>query len=291
MTRAQFQVRMQEGPLLLDGATGSNLIAAGMPRGVSTELWILEHPEVLLALQRAYAAAGSQVLYAPTFQANRIGLEGRVLPRPLPALIADLVALSREVAEGKALVAGDVSSTGRGGVLDHTELLEVYREQIDALCGAGVDLIAAETLLTVEEGAAILDAASGHDIPVLCSLTVEADGGLLFGGNVFEAASDLEAMGAAAVGINCSCGPDQLASVVAGICSRVSIPVIAKPNAGLPEIMGDGKAVYRMGPEAFAEQMLILYDEGAMLLGGCCGTTPEHIRALSERLSRSLSSI
>ncbi len=280
MTKQEFRARMQQGPLFLDGATGSNLIAAGMPRGVSTELWILEHPEVLTGLQRAYAAAGSQLVLAPTFQANRIGLAGRELPEPVPKLIARLVALSREAANGTALVGGDVSSTGRFADLEYTELYDAYSEQIDALCEAGADLIAAETLLSAEEGAVILDAASGRDIPVLCSLTVESDGALLFGGNIFDACADLEAMGADAVGVNCSCGPDQLAAVIAGIKRRVGIPVIAKPNAGLPTITENGKAVYSMGPEAFARAMVPLRDAGASLLGGCCGTAPEHIRAM-----------
>jgi len=143
MTKEQFRARMSEGPLILDGATGSNLIAAGMPRGVSTELWALEHPEVLIGLQRAYVDAGAQVIYAPTFQANRIGLEGRTLPRPIPALTGELVRLSREAAGGRALVAGDVSSTGRFALLEYDELYDAYVEQLTALKEAGVDLIAA----------------------------------------------------------------------------------------------------------------------------------------------------
>lgn len=275
---------MAKGALILDGATGSNLIAAGMPRGVSTELWVLEHPEVLLSLQRDYVDAGSQVVYAPTFQANRIGLEGRTLPRPIPALIGELVSLSREAAGGRAFVAGDVSSTGRFAVLEYDELYDAYAEQLAALKAAGVDFIAAETLLSSGEGAVILDAASGTGLPVLCSLTVEADGGLLLGGNVFDACAELEELGADAVGVNCSCGPEQLQAVTAGIRRRVRVPVIAKPNAGLPDITETGEAVYSMGPEAFANAMLPLREAGASLLGGCCGTTPEHIRALVRTL-------
>lgn len=281
MTKEQFRARMSEGSLILDGATGSNLIAAGMPRGVSTELWALEHPEVLIGLQRAYVDAGAQVIYAPTFQANRIGLEGRTLPRPIPALTGELVGLSREAAGGRALVAGDVSSTGRFALLEYDELYDAYVEQLTALKEAGVDLIAAETLLSGEEGAVILDAAAGTGLPVLCSLTVEADGGLLLGGNIYDACAGLEGLGADAVGINCSCGPDQLQAVVSGIRRRVGVPVIAKPNAGLPEITETGEAVYSMGPEAFGRAMVSLRDAGAALLGGCCGTTPAHIRAMT----------
>lgn len=288
MTKEQFQKRLDSGVLFLDGATGSNLMAAGMPRGVSTELWVLEHPETLLRLQRAFVEAGSQVVYAPTFQANRIGLEGREMAGDIPTLIEELVGLSEDAAGGRALVAGDVSSTGRFALLEYDELFDAYAEQIDALAAAGVDFIAAETLLSAEEGAVILDAAARSGLPVICSLTVEADGGLLMGGNVFDACAELEGLGAAAVGVNCSCGPDQLRAVVAGVRRRVGVPVIAKPNAGLPEISETGEAVYSMGPETFGRAMVDLHGAGAVLLGGCCGTTPEHIRAMVDLLSQAL---
>ena len=148
-----------------------------------------------------------------------------------------------------------------------------------------MDLIVAETLLTTDEAMAILDAAAGVcALPVLCSLTIEADGSLLFGGNIFDAAADLESMGAAAVGVNCSVGPDQLESVIAGIADRVSVPVIAKPNAGMPEIQDDGRAVYSMDAVSFARHMRRLRDAGASVLGGCCGTTPDYIRAMCAAL-------
>lgn len=281
MTKEEFRARMAEGPLILDGATGSNLIAAGMPRGVQTELWVLDHPEPLLRLQRAYVEAGAEVLYAPTFQATRLTLDGR----PVPAVCRELTALSKRAAGGRALVAGDLTTTGQFAVLEYDELYGVYAEQLAALRDAGADLFVAETLLYAEEAAVILDAASDFGLPVLCSLTVEADGSLLFGGNIFDAAADLEALGASAVGVNCSCGPEQLVSVVAGIRRRVSVPVIAKPNAGLPEIGPDGLAVYPMKPEPFARHMRALRDAGASLLGGCCGTTPAHLRAMREALS------
>lgn len=283
MTKEEFFKRLAQGPLLLDGATGSNLMAAGMPRGVSTELWILDHPDVLVDLQRAYADAGCQVVYAPTFQANGVSMP----EADLDDLIPRLVALSRQATGGRTLIAGDISSTGRMaplGPVTYEQLLAGYTAAIAALDRAGVDYLAAETLMTVEEATAILDAAASvTDLPVTVSMTIEADGSLLFGGNVFDAAADLAAMGAAAVGINCSVGPDQLEAVVAGIARRVDVPVIAKPNAGMPEIGPDGVAVYGMGPEAFASAMVRLRDAGATLLGGCCGTTPAHLAELVRR--------
>ena len=195
-----------------------------------------------------------------------------------------LVSLSREAAGDRALVAGDISTTGKlpapYGPATYDLLLSCYTEAIAALSDAGADLLVAETLLTTDEATAILDAAASVcGLPVLCSMTIEADGSLLFGGNIFDAAADLEAMGASAVGINCSVGPDQLESVVAAIADRVCIPVIAKPNAGMPEIREDGAAIYSMDADTFARHMKKLHDAGASILGGCCGTTPEYIRA------------
>lgn len=284
MTKEQLTERLQQGPLILDGATGSNLMLAGMPRGVSTELWVLEHRQALIDLQRAYVAAGSQVVYAPTFQANRVSMP----EADIPSLIPSLVAISREAVGGQVLVAGDVSTTGRMaplGPVTYDELVECYMEAITALKRAGVDYIAAETLMTVEEATAILDAANAvTDLPVVVSMTIEADGGLLFGGNIFDACEQLEAMGAAAVGINCAVGPDQLTSIIRTLRERVTVPIIAKPNAGMPEINDQGVAVYSMGPEVFGQHMVALRDAGASLLGGCCGTNPEYIRAMCQSL-------
>ena len=284
MTKEQLTERLQQGPLILDGATGSNLMLAGMPRGVSTELWVLEHRQALIDLQRAYVAAGSQVVYAPTFQANRVSMP----EADIPSLIPSLVAVSREAVGGQVLVAGDVSTTGRMaplGPVTYDELVECYMEAITALKRAGVDYIAAETLMTVEEATAILDAANAvTDLPVVMSMTIEADGGLLFGGNIFDACEQLEAMGAAAVGINCAVGPDQLTSIIRTLRERVTVPIIAKPNAGMPEINEQGVAVYSMGPEVFGQHMVALRDAGASLLGGCCGTRPDYIRAMCQSL-------
>ena len=284
MTKEQLTERLQQGPLILDGATGSNLMLAGMPRGVSTELWVLEHRQALIDLQRAYVAAGSQVVYAPTFQANRVSMPDA----DIPSLIPSLVAVSREAVGGQVLVAGDVSTTGRMaplGPVTYDELVECYMEAITALKRAGVDYIAAETLMTVEEATAILDAANAvTDLPVVMSMTIEADGGLLFGGNIFDACEQLEAIGAAAVGINCAVGPDQLTSIIRTLRERVTVPIIAKPNAGMPEINDQGVAVYSMGPEVFGQHMVALRDAGASLLGGCCGTSPDYIRAMCQSL-------
>ena len=289
MTVNEFNALTAKGVVLLDGATGSQLRTRGMPVGVSTELWAYEHPETIIGLQRAYVDAGSDILYAPTFSANRIGLAMHGLEDRLAELNAGLVRLTREAADGRALVAGDFTTTGKPlepvGTLSYEALLEVYREQIEVLADAGVDLLVAETMLSIDECACFVEAAkSACDLPVMCSLTVEADGHLLFGGNIVEAVETLQALGADAVGLNCSVGPDQLEAVVAAMKAVAEVPVIAKPNAGMPVMDERGNANYDMTPGQFAAAMRRLVTAGAGIMGGCCGTGPAYIRRLAEEL-------
>lgn len=284
MTKQEFRELVQAKTLLLDGATGSNLMKEGMPRGVCSEQWIYENPQVLQKLQREYREAGSVVVYAPTFSANRISLANHGLEDKVEELNRGLVCISREAVGEQCYVAGDLTTTGKQDV-PYEELFEAYKEQITVLADAGVDLLIAETMLGVDEVMAVLDAAAAVcELPVMCTLTVESDGSLFFGGNIYEAVETLEQMGADAVGINCSTGPDQLVSVVKNIRERVCIPVIVKPNAGMPVIDEKGNPVYSMGPEEFARHMKTLAEAGADIVGGCCGTTPAYIRKLAEVL-------
>lgn len=264
MTREEFQ-KLTQDVVLLDGATGSNLMAAGMPRGICTEAWIMEHKEVLQNLQKAYVKAGSQIVYAPTFGGNRYSLGLHGLQDKLAEMNHALVNISREAVGHKVYVAGDITTTGKmmepAGDLTYEMAYETYCEQIKVLEDAGVDLIAAETMINIEETLAALDAAASvSSLPVMCTMTVEADGSIFSGGNAVEAAIALEGAGAVAVGINCSVGPDQLVSVVRNIKENVSIPVIAKPNAGMPTIDDQGNAIYSMDAKSFAEHMKVLIE-------------------------------
>nr|WP_296010435.1 homocysteine S-methyltransferase family protein [uncultured Blautia sp.] len=280
MTKQEFQQLVKNGPVILDGATGSNLMKAGMPRGVCTEKWVCENPEPLTQLQKAYKKAGSQIVYASTFSANRISLENYGLENQVKELNSTLVGISRKAVGQDVLVAGDLTTTGKQEV-SYEELLEAYKEQISVLVEAGADLLVAETMMGINECMAALDAAASVcELPVMCTLTVESDGSLFFGGNIYEAVEMLAEMGADAVGINCSTGPDQLLSVVENMREKVSIPLIVKPNAGMPVIDEKGNPVYSMGPEEFAVHMKRLVETGADIVGGCCGTAPEYIQQL-----------
>lgn len=288
MTKKEFR-ELTEKVLILDGATGSNLMAQGMPRGICTELWVMEHKEIIQNLQRAYIEAGSQVIYAPTFGGNRRNLQQHGLEDRIVEINHTLVSYSREVAGERVFVAGDITTSGQfvtaEGEYTYEDAFEMYKEQIQILQEAGVDLLAAETMINIEETLAAVDAANAVcQLPIMCTMTVEADGSIFSGGNAVEAAVALESAGSDAVGINCSVGPDQLVSVVRNIREAVSIPVIAKPNAGMPVIDDQGNAVYSMLPEEFAGHMKVLAENGASIMGGCCGTTPEFIRAMHQLL-------
>lgn len=279
----------QEGVVLLDGATGSNLMKAGLPRGVSAEQWVTEHPDVLQELQRAYVEAGSKIVYAPTFAANRISLANFGLESQVEQLNTRLVKISREAVEGRAFVAGDLTTTGQlmepKGDMTYEKLYHAYQEQVRVLADAGADLLVAETMLSVEETIVALDAAqSVCQLPVMCTLSLEADGTAMYGGSAVEAVVSLQEMGAAAVGLNCSVGPDQLESVVRNMKEAATVPVIAKPNAGMPSINEKGEAVYSMNEDDFARYTKILVEAGAGIVGGCCGTTPDYIRKLAQIL-------
>lgn len=268
MTKNEFEKLTKKGVVLLDGATGSNLRKAGLPVGVSSEQWVLEHPQVLRELQKAYVEAGSQIVYAPTFAANSISLRNFGLQDQVIDLNTRLARISKDAVGNTALVAGDITTTGQllepRGDLSYEALYRAYREQIKALAEAGVDLLVAETMLSVDETVVALDAAqSVCDLPMMCTLTLEADGTAMYGGNAVEAVLTLQEMGAAAVGLNCSVGPDQLESVVANMKEVAVVPIIAKPNAGMPVITDTGEAVYDMNEEDFAGYTRKLVDAGA----------------------------
>ena len=289
MKKQDFERLVQSGVVILDGATGSNLRKAGMPVGVSSEQWVLEHPQVLQELQSAYVDAGSQIVYAPTFAANRISLRNFNLQDQVLDLNAKLVRICKDGVGSRAFVAGDLTTTGLllepSGDLTYDALYQAYREQIKALVDAGVDLLVAETMLGVDETVVALDAAqSVCDLPMMCTLTLEADGTAMYGGNAVEAVVSLQEMGAAAVGLNCSVGPDQLESVISNMKAVANVPIIAKPNAGMPVINDKGEAIYNMDAVTFARYTKRLVEVGAGIVGGCCGTTPEYIKELYKAL-------
>lgn len=284
LTREQLQQKIADGVRILDGATGSNLRNAGMPKGCCAEEWILANPEPLVSLQRAYAEAGSQILYAPTFQAQPIALKAVGLDAQTEHINEALVALSRSAAPG-CLIAGDLTTLATFCDSWDAEafdlLVENYRRQIRGLIDGGADLLIGETLLYQQEAEAILCAAELEGAgAAMYSFTMQSDGSLLSGADAGKALKALEDSGAAAVGFNCVAADMMTPYLVAKLRRSVKVPLICKPNAGIPTIGDDGIAVYSQTPAEFVDVIRQCRQNGATLLGGCCGTAPEYIAAL-----------
>lgn len=286
MTREELYGLLEKGPVFLDGATGSNLQKAGMPTGVCPEQWILDHPDVIVDLQKRYIEAGTQILYAPTFSGNRIKLEEYGLADKIVEINTKLVQLCKEAAGDKGLVCADMTMTGESlepmGDLELEELIDIYKEQAKILYEAGVDLFVVETMMSLAETrAAVLAIKETCDLPVMVSMTFDEKGKTLYGNTPEGCMVVLQSLGADIVGINCSTGPEKMAEMVRQMKKYANVPILAKPNAGLPQMV-DGETVYDMGPEEFASFGPMLMEAGASVLGGCCGTTPEHIARLVE---------
>ncbi len=288
LTREQLMEKFGR-TLLLDGATGSNLQKAGMPRGCCTEEWILANPDALIALQRQYVQAGSNILYAPTFQAQPIALERVNLHKQAETINAHLVALTRAAAGDGVLVAGNLTTLATFCDSFDAEnfdlLVENYRVQIGGLLEGGADLLAAETLMYPQEAEAIFTAAELEGAEaVLYTFTMQSDGSLFSGREVGPVLRELEEAGACAVGFNCVAADNMTAGLVSRLRRFVKGALVCKPNAGIPVIGADKLPHYPMGAEEFASIVMDCKKAGATLLGGCCGTTPEHIGAVKNML-------
>ena len=289
MTKQQLFELFNDKIVILDGATGSNLMLAGMEVGACPEQWILEHPDALLNLQKSYLQNGSDIILAPTFTGNRIKLAEYGLEERIVEINTKLVSLSKRAVEESgtvAYVAGDLTMTGRQlepiGDMPLEELIDVYKQQATILASAGVDLFIVETMMSLEEcRAAVLAIKEVCDLPVIVSLSFNEDGRTLFGATPEASVVVLQSLGVDAVGINCSTGPKEMLPHVKKMLSYAKVPVFVKPNNGIPELV-DGVSTYSLSMDEFCFSAKLLLESGIRGIGGCCGTTPEHIKALSE---------
>lgn len=286
LTREELHNKIANGLRFLDGATGSNLRFAGMPKGCCTEQWVLENPLPLVKLQRAYAQSGSQIIYAPTFQAQPIALQTVGLERQTEAINAALVSLSRSAAPD-CLIAGDLTTLTAfcdSWNPDNFDLLvSNYRRQIRGLIDGGCDLLVGETLLYPQEAEAILCAAELEGAgATMYSFTMQLDGSLFSGRDAGPVLRGLEEAGAAAVGFNCVSMDMMTPYLVSRLRRHVKGPLLCKPNAGNPIIDEYGVAQYDMTPSQFKALAQDCLNNGANLLGGCCGTNPDFIAAIQE---------
>lgn len=275
-------------PLILDGATGTELQKCGYKGDVSAEQWVLDNPESIVGIQKGYVAAGSNVLYSPSFGANRRKLEEHGIFNKTADYNRRLAALSQKAADGRAFVAGDISPTGLFlsplGEASFEELVDIYTEQAAGLEQAGVDLFVIETMMTLSDArAAVLAVRSVSDKPIFVTFTCDENGRSLSGTDITAALTVLQGMGIDAFGLNCSAGPAEMLPQIKRLREFSRVPLIVKPNAGMPEIQG-GKTVYNCPPEQFVELVPEFLASGVAIFGGCCGTTSEHIAALSKAL-------
>lgn len=295
MTKKEFRQLADQQIIMMDGATGSNLVKRGMPAGVCPEEWILDHKEIFIGLQMEYLEAGSNILLTPTFTGNRIKLAEYQLTDRIEEINRELAGLTREAIrrfktmhpDAKCFAAADITMTGKQlrpmGDFEFEELIDVYKEQLQFLIAAGVDLIIVETMMSLQETrAAVIAAKEICELPILASLSFENDGRTLYGTDATTAMAVLQSLGADAVGANCSTGPDIMLENIRKMAAIATVPIIAKPNAGLPKLDGVGNTYYDMEPAEFSKLMVPIIEAGATLVGGCCGTTPEHIRMLSQ---------
>jgi 5-methyltetrahydrofolate--homocysteine methyltransferase len=285
-TKQKITKLMKQGVVILDGATGTELQARGMPDGVAPEMFCIENPETVKAVHRGYLDAGSDIVYSCTFGANRYKLASYGLSDAYD-VNRRLAMIAREAAGNKGLVAGDMGPTGRFvepfGDLGFEDAVQCFKEQAQGLLDGGVDLFVIETMIDLQETRAALIAVKEiSDKFTICSLTFDASGRTLNGTDTLSALVTLQSLGADAVGCNCSAGPKEMIPLIRQMKPFAKVPLVAKPNAGLPRLK-EGKTFFDMSPEEFSGYAPAFVEAGANLLGGCCGTTPDHIRMLKER--------
>ncbi len=287
MDKTTFRDYIGNRILLLDGATGTELQKRNMPKGVCPEQWVVEHPEAILEIQRSYVEAGSDIIYSCTFGGNRIKLGEFGLAESVSVLNQELAALAKKAAGGKALVAGDLAPTGRMieplGDLPFEECVAVYKEQIRGLLDGGVELFVVETMMDIQEArAALIAVKESCNLPVCVTMTFDQGQRTLTGTDPVTALITLQSLGADAVGCNCSTGPAEMAALISLMKPYAKVPLLAKPNAGLPKLI-HGVTVFDMDVAEFCSFADVLVEAGASLMGGCCGTSPEYIRGLKKQ--------
>ena len=276
-------------PILLDGATGTELQKKGYSGGVSAEQWVLEHPHAIEELHQEYIDAGSDIVYAPTFGANQVKLEEYGIFNKVSEYNHRLAKIALDNAAGKVLVAGDISQTGKFlkpiGDTSFQEMMDIYEEQAQALEEAEVDLFVIETMTSISEvRAAVLAIRKVSQRPILVSMTCEENGRTVMGCDVAAALVIFQSMGVDAFGLNCSAGPDKMLPHIQRLQKYATIPLIAKPNAGMPQTI-DGVTYYDCEPKELASYVKAFAEAGVGVFGSCCGSTAEHIAEIRKAMN------
>jgi methionine synthase I (cobalamin-dependent) len=285
-----IQQLISNGPVITDGAWGTQMQARGLPIGDCPEAWNLTCPERVSEVAHAYLEAGSQVILTNTFGANRIALERYGLTEKVEEINREGIRISREAAGHQARVFASLGPTGQVlqmGYVSETDVASAYAEQAQILAAGGADALVIETMSDLAEAKIALAAAKETGLPVVACMTYGAgkDGDrTMMGVTPEKAAVELEAASADVIGANCGVGVAQMQFLCARLRAATALPLWIKPNAGLPELIG-GHAVYLTTPQEFVAYGLALIHAGADFIGGCCGTSPDYIRTLNEALA------
>ncbi len=282
--------RLASGEVLIaDGATGTMLLEAGLPMGTPGEAWILERPEEIMKLHRAYVEAGSQIILTTTFGGTRVRLKAAGLDVQVAEINRRAAELARQVAGGDLYVGGDIGPTGEMmvplGSLTYEAAVELFAEQSQALAAGGADCIYIETMSDLSEAkAAVEGARQGCDLPVFCTFSFDTHGRTSMGVSPTQAAQAMAALGVPAIGANCGHAPEEVLDILPQMRQAApdaeAIALIAKPNAGLPRLV-KRQVVYDATPERMAELARRYVELGARIVGTCCGSSPEHIAAIA----------
>jgi 5-methyltetrahydrofolate--homocysteine methyltransferase len=283
------------GSVVTDGAWGTQLQARGLANGECPDAWNLSHPELVEEVARAYVEAGSRVILTNTFRANRIALEGAGLAGRVAGINRAGVEISRRAAAGRARVFASIGPSGKmilAGQVTPAELHDTFVEQAQALAAAGADALVIETMADLDEMKEAIAAARPCGLPVVASMVFDSGKNhdrTMMGVTPERAAAELAAAGADVIGANCGRGIQGYVGICRRLRAATGLPLWIKANAGMPELV-DGRPVYRMTPREFAEHVPALLEAGASFIGGCCGTSPEFIRAIRERIALCASS-
>ena len=286
--RLPFLQRLASGEVLIaDGATGTMLLEAGLPTGMPGEAWVLERPEVIMQLHRAYVEAGSQIILTTTFGGTRARLKAAGLEVQVTEINRRAAELARQVVGDDLYVGGDIGPTGEMmvplGPLTYETAVDLFGEQAQALAAGGADCIYIETMSDLNEAkAAVEGARQGCDLPIFCTFSFDTHGHTSMGVKPMQAAQAMAALGVSAIGANCGHAPEEVLDILPQI--RQAVPdayLIAKPNAGVPRMI-KRQVIYDGTPERMAELALRYVELGARIVGACCGSSPEHIAAIRE---------
>ncbi|MDQ2086611.1 homocysteine S-methyltransferase family protein [Herbivorax sp. ANBcel31] len=288
MDKQSFRDFIYNNVVILDGATGTELQKRGMPLGVSPEQWALENPEVLIDIQKNYIKSGSNVVYTCTFGGNRLKLSEFGLEDKVVEINKGLAQISKKAAKDDGFVAGDIAATGQFvepfGDMPFEEAVEIYKEQVKGLLEGGVDFFIIETMVDIQETrAALIAVKESCNLPVCISMTFDEGRRTLTGTDPVTALITLQSLGADVVGCNCSTGPADMIKVIKEMKPYAKVPLLAKPNAGLPRLV-DGKTEFDMGALEFGSYVEEFIKSGVNLLGGCCGTSPLYIEKIKEKI-------